>query len=216
MVVILLLSVSSGIRANLLGTPFPMPDYLTPHHLLGQLVLPLLALVLLVFQSRATSQPIREVLFSKDSLRDCIQGLCIGFLLVVSSLVLSVLFTTYLFPRLGLTPPTQPILKALFHPQTTPATRIAIGLISVTCVPFSEEVMCRYCLFDALQQKRTSFLAVLLSSLFFAFLHLHYPVIPIVLLIGITLAILRLKTRSLAPCIIAHATFNALNLLLAS
>jgi uncharacterized protein len=58
--------------------------------------------------------------------------------------------------------------------------------------------------------RRISFaLAALVSSVFFALLHLEPVLLPALLILAVALCVLFVRTVSLLPCFVAHATFNS-------
>ncbi|AHY45669.1 CAAX protease self-immunity [Rubrobacter radiotolerans] len=52
-------------------------------------------------------------------------------------------------------------------------------------------------------------LAAVLSSVFFALLHLEPVILPTLLVFALVLCYILERTKSLLPCIVAHATFNS-------
>lgn len=82
-------------------------------------------------------------------------------------------------------------------------------LSSVILAPICEEIIFRGLLLTALANKLGTKAAVILSSAIFSLIHYYDFVNTIdVFIFGIIMAITFLKTRSLVPCIIAHALFN--------
>jgi membrane protease YdiL (CAAX protease family) len=81
--------------------------------------------------------------------------------------------------------------------------------------PIIEELVFRGVILEGLQIKYSRKTAVLISSLLFAAVHL-YPWHAIVnaFFLALFLSWVMLKTRSLVLCIVAHALFNGLNLVL--
>jgi hypothetical protein len=77
----------------------------------------------------------------------------------------------------------------------------------VVLAPIVEELLFRGLLYRYLRGRTGIVLAVALSALVFAVLHV---VIPPLLVMGIVLAILTERTGSLLPGIVLHATNNAM------
>jgi len=98
------------------------------------------------------------------------------------------------------------ISQQLFSGFATPLGAIAVGLVA----GISEETLFR----GALQPR----LGLLLTSLLFAIIHVQYgfsPATLLVFIIGMVLGWLR-KKSGLVACIVLHASYNIVNLLLAS
>ncbi|MBA4115890.1 MAG: CPBP family intramembrane metalloprotease, partial [Rubrobacter sp.] len=116
-----------------------------------------------------------------------------------------------------------------------PGTAIpAIIAVVVLFGPAVEELIFRGALFGGLYQlgllstrkldknggrkktgERVSFaLAALLSSALFALIHLEPVALPVLFVLAVGLCELYRRTRSLLPCLIAHATFNSFAALL--
>ena len=93
------------------------------------------------------------------------------------------------------------------EPSTALLWLLGVGV--VVLAPIAEEVFFRGMLFAGLRRWAAPWPAVLLSSVIFGITH----VIPIVILpiaaLGVLLAWLVEKRRSLVPAIVAHMTFNA-------
>ena len=84
------------------------------------------------------------------------------------------------------------------------------GISAVLFVPFTEEIIFRGLLFRRLMAKMKPLIAVLLSSVIFASVHVDVAIVyPFVA--GTLLALLYLKSGNLWSCIVAHGTANALS-----
>jgi len=85
-----------------------------------------------------------------------------------------------------------------------------ISLLAIAVMPaLCEEAVVRGILLPSLRTRMPALLAVVLSSLVFALMHDAYRM-PFTFAVGLVLGGLRLRTGSLAPSLIAHATLNAL------
>jgi membrane protease YdiL (CAAX protease family) len=100
--------------------------------------------------------------------------------------------------------------NAKYAPLTTYATLVA----SVLVAPFCEEVFFRGFVFMGLLRGMPLVLAVVLSSLIFAVAHADPGSFVVLFIIGLALAYLRWRTRSLWPGIILHILNNAIGALL--
>lgn len=91
-------------------------------------------------------------------------------------------------------------------------------LILAVCiiVPIIEEVIFRGVIFTRLQLSRVGTKgAVIYTSIIFGILHFQYEIVFMVytLLVGILLAVVRIKTNNLMYCIVLHMIFNSLSTL---
>jgi membrane protease YdiL (CAAX protease family) len=97
--------------------------------------------------------------------------------------------------------------------SASPALRMLLLAVTVCVIPPVEELVFRGALLSGLMRRMSPAWAILASAIIFGCVHLPdfkflwYPV-PALVLLGVLLAWLRLRTRSLWPCIAAHATNN--------
>jgi uncharacterized protein len=73
-----------------------------------------------------------------------------------------------------------------------------------------EELAFRGVILPALNQAMSDTEAVIVSAMMFGILHLAIPALPHLVVIGLILGWLRLRTKSLYPCILMHFTHNGL------
>jgi uncharacterized protein len=126
-------------------------------------------------------------------------------------------FWSSLLRSLGKLVKPQPVLDAISNNDYL-WLQVASIIAAVALIPFAEEYIFRRALFVAIRQKLGPTLATLLSALVFAVAHIYpdpetgqiiyYPVLPI-LCLGVVLAIVYERTRSLYYPIILHALFNS-------
>ncbi len=85
-----------------------------------------------------------------------------------------------------------------------------LGMVIVLMVvaPLTEELLFRGLILRGFMQRYGTVVAVLLSTLLFALIHVNPYQFASAILMGVFLAWLFVRTRSLWPCIIAHALFN--------
>ena len=76
--------------------------------------------------------------------------------------------------------------------------------------PVIEEIYFRGILLSTIKLIIGPFWAVLLSSIYFSIIHLNILVSPTLFVLGITLGIIAILTKSVLPSIILHALFNGL------
>ncbi len=160
-------------------------------------------------------------------------GLLAGFGAVIASLVIAPL-SLYVLDVLGYS--TESSVQGPFKEglsgwvREDPGTSIpAIIAVVILFGPAVEELIFRGAIFGGLYRlsllaarklsknggrketgERVSFaLAALLSSALFALIHLEPVALPVLFVLAVGLCALYRRTRSLLPCLIAHATFNS-------
>jgi membrane protease YdiL (CAAX protease family) len=89
-----------------------------------------------------------------------------------------------------------------------PDVRIAYTIMAVGIAPWVEEFLFRGLMFRAMLPQWGLARATLASAAFFTVLH-PWPAWPMVFLLGAGNALLFARTRSLLPCIVMHACYNA-------
>jgi uncharacterized protein len=93
--------------------------------------------------------------------------------------------------------------------KIAPFTVYGLLLLAVFVAPVCEEVLFRGFLFTGFQRSMPLAWAVILSALIFAAAHNDLPSFPVLFCIGLLLALLRWRTRSLWPGILLHLLNNA-------
>lgn len=88
-------------------------------------------------------------------------------------------------------------------------------LTAVAAAPLFEEFLCRGVVLESLRSRYGVVAAWLVSSIFFAVIHLHPALVVNAFIIGLILAYIYIRSSSLFPGIILHAFNNALALVLA-
>lgn len=107
--------------------------------------------------------------------------------------------------------PQQDVARMLEHAPL--ALKLTLSFVIVCVAPLVEECLFRGVLLMGLMRKLGTPAAVVLSAVIFGCVHLPdfkfawYP-IPVLVLLGLLLAWLRLKSKSLWPALTAHATNN--------
>lgn len=102
---------------------------------------------------------------------------------------------------------------AVMAGKVSPDMRILLALLVVCVAPFVEELVFRGVLLSGLASRMRIGWAMLVSAIVFGCVHLPdfkfawYPV-PALILLGLVLAWLRVRTRSLWPSIMLHAANN--------
>ncbi len=104
-------------------------------------------------------------------------------------------------------------------PETSGASRLAIGVTAIALAPFAEEIFFRgwlfTCIEDELSPARRRWLAPLLGAFAFAAVHPPLSCVPVFLL-GVVASVLFARTRALGPSIVAHVVHNGFALLVAT
>jgi membrane protease YdiL (CAAX protease family) len=96
--------------------------------------------------------------------------------------------------------------QSKFAPLTTYATLLAAVIVA----PFCEEVFFRGFVFPGLRRGMPVGWAIVLSSLLFAVSHADPGSFAVLLIIGLALAIVRWRTRSIWPAILLHTLNNCI------
>jgi membrane protease YdiL (CAAX protease family) len=94
--------------------------------------------------------------------------------------------------------------------KVAPLTTYATLFAAVVIAPFCEEVFFRGFVFPGLRHSMSVGWAILVSSLLFAVAHTDPGSFPVLFVIGLALAYLRLRTRSIWPCITLHMLNNGI------
>ncbi len=86
----------------------------------------------------------------------------------------------------------------------------AMVTLLIVVAPVFEELLCRGMILEAVRAKRGGWIAVCVSSLFFAVLHLHPTSSLNALIVGVILSYIYIRSSSLFAPIILHSFNNAL------
>ncbi len=98
--------------------------------------------------------------------------------------------------------------------------RVAWAFAGVILAPPVEELVFRGALFSGLARSWGHVAAIVVTTVVFALLHLpdvgvYWPAAAAVTLLGLALAIIRVRTGRIAPCIVAHCSYNLVMVLTA-
>lgn len=94
----------------------------------------------------------------------------------------------------------------------TPSSVVMIVIASVFMAPIFEESIYRGVLFNGLKNRYSAIKAILLSALAFMLMHMSPIQVVFQFALGVLSAAIMAKTHRLLPCVIAHATANAVAL----
>lgn len=115
---------------------------------------------------------------------------------------------------LGFDMKAQPIFDCLDDPHISGWVRAALLFCAVGIAPVLEELLFRGVLFSIVLKGRTFLFAALLTSLYFALMHLHAPSLVSLLVLSIGFSAGYAATGSILTPIVMHAIFNLTGLLL--
>ncbi len=102
----------------------------------------------------------------------------------------------------------------LQHSKDAPLTTYATLIASVLVAPFCEEIFFRSFVFMGLLRGMPLIAAIIFSALIFAVAHADFGSFAVLFFIGLALAFLRWRTRSIWPGVILHALNNGIGALL--
>jgi uncharacterized protein len=82
---------------------------------------------------------------------------------------------------------------------------------AVILAPVFEEIACRGLIYTSLRTRLDPWNSALVSAVLFTLPHMYSPIVAMGLFLGaVASAVVYERTRSLLPCIVAHAVNNAL------
>lgn len=107
---------------------------------------------------------------------------------------------------------------AVMAAKAPPGLRVLLALAGIGVAPFVEELVFRGVLLSGLASRMRVGWAIVVSALIFGCAHLPdfkfvWYAIPALVLLGLVLGWLRVKTRSLWPSITLHASYNSVAVL---
>jgi hypothetical protein len=126
------------------------------------------------------------------------------FLALVAYLVLTSIYTVLVDP------PSEQLPSGLEDADTDLALALATGLLLIGIAPLAEEVFFRGFLYQAFRNSYGVLPGALISGLIFGAIHGEFFKLVQLAVLGVILALLFEKTRSLWPPIILHAVNNSL------
>lgn len=111
---------------------------------------------------------------------------------------------THLFPRGA----DELAARADAMSLTTTPRKLAFAVAAVGLGPVSEDLFFRGALFRALRRTEAAALSVATSALAFACFHVDARMLPIALMGGVVLGVLRARTGSVLASLVAHVAYN--------
>lgn len=140
-----------------------------------------------------------------------LRALGLAVVLVVTAMILNYAYATYVIPGIGMQEDMAKILGAI---PRTPINVIGGFFAIAIAAPLVEELLFRGLLQNAFARRMPIWPAILLSSLFFAAVHLQPYAIPGLMSLSIAFGYLYHRTGSLRMNILLHMANNAAALLL--
>lgn len=167
-----------------------------------QAVLMVAAVLLIAFGLRRAAW--RDLGLGSPLLRHWLLGILGGVAMVTMAFAFGWLLGRYTSDL-----PTQPMVEYVLA-YSTPRDILLIGFVVVVLAPLSEELVFRGFIYGGLRKRVGKLLALLLTSLAFAVVHFqfHWAMFSQIMLLGIILALIYEKTRSLIVPILAHSLYN--------
>jgi len=126
------------------------------------------------------------------------------FVALVTYLVLTSIYTVLVDP------PSEQLPNGLEDADQNVLLAVATGMLLIVVAPFAEEVFFRGFLYQAFRNSFGVLPGALLSALIFGAIHLEFFKLVQLAILGVILALLFEKTKSLWPPIILHALNNTL------
>jgi membrane protease YdiL (CAAX protease family) len=131
--------------------------------------------------------------------------------------IFTILAASYLYSAVAqeLNVPVQTNVDELLkRAASEPWTTLATLLVAVIVAPFCEEIFFRGYFFQGLRLRISIWLAVIVSAVIFGLAHGDLGSLALLIVIGLALAIIRWRTRSLWPGMALHMFNNALGALI--
>lgn len=132
-----------------------------------------------------------------------LRGLAIG-LLLVPAISLIGMATRSLINEDFVNPQFQALAPAA---DSLPAA-IAVIALAGFLAPLAEEIAFRGVLFQWLRGRMGLWIAALISAFLFGILHEVPELVPAITVMGVVLALVFVRSGSLWPCVVIHATYN--------
>ncbi|MFI3318892.1 MAG: type II CAAX endopeptidase family protein [Rikenellaceae bacterium] len=107
-----------------------------------------------------------------------------------------------------------PLISIMPSPPEIKGRGVGMILSLLVAAPILEEFLCRGIILESVRRKWGLFVACILSSLFFAVLHMHPTQIINAFVVGLLLSYLYVRTNSIFAPILLHAFNNGLAFLL--
>lgn len=104
------------------------------------------------------------------------------------------------------------IIQIFFNISSSNSIKNPVNILySIFLTPLLEEILFRGFILKGFLKNYNKFTAIIMSSLFFALLHIKLNAVILAFISGILFAYLYIKTKSLISCIFAHFLSNAVH-----
>jgi uncharacterized protein len=144
---------------------------------------------------------------SERTARDVAVGAWAGAAIFVGAAFLVLPVLMFLWELVSGRPPPQ-INQPILPLDPTPAQIVLSVIAVIVAAPLGEELFFRGFLFGSLRSRFSFLPAAGISGLVFGLFHVQPLLVAVMVIVGIALAFLYERRRSLAVCIAAHAIFN--------
>lgn len=142
----------------------------------------------------------------------------ISILLVGLPFVLAIHLTFQLIEQYALadgeTLKHQPAVDSLQNSIKEPFTLTLLIIAAVVMAPIAEEITFRGIFLPYLAKKTNLYLAIIITSLFFALIHFHFTSFVPLTLLGVLFAVGYIYNQNLLGAIVMHSLFNLLNVVM--
>jgi membrane protease YdiL (CAAX protease family) len=117
-------------------------------------------------------------------------------------------------PLLGEPPTASEQLVMGANPSLSPAEIVLLLIDAALVAPFVEELFFRGLVYRHLRGRRSVLVAAIVSAALFAATHFIVPLVPVLFVLGLALARITERYKSLYPAIVVHGLNNGLAVLL--
>lgn len=166
----------------------------------------ILVLALTFFWGRLRLRESSDAAWVRGSKRDLRNGFLAGLLLAPLGLTTAAFFQIFLKPeQFG------PVTSLTLSPG---AHQLFITILGIFIAPFVEELLFRGLIFGGLTYSFGFWWSAILTTAVFTVMHLSeiihfWPNAITISLLGAALLALRVRTKSIGPCIVAHFAYNS-------
>jgi len=135
----------------------------------------------------------------------------LGYAAILPAFYATIALSVWLMSLFSIGPTPNPIIPALRQAGTGWFTWVAVFVITIFG-PFTEEVFFRGYLYPAMRRRLSVWPAILINGFLFSIIHVSITDFLPILLLGVALAFLFEKTRSLVSCTAFHVLNNSLQM----
>jgi len=198
---------------NLVAKQFTGSEMRDQATVAGTTILHAAIVVLPMIFVRASGGSFRQMGFTLQHWGQNLLHGVLGYLAVLPAFYLAILVSYTLVSSLGIPQQQNPILDSLAEPSSLWFRVLVVGITAVAG-PFAEEVFFRGFLYPAMRRRLTVAKAVVLNGILFAAIHVSAVDFLPIMVLGMGMAFLFEKTRSLVGCTTFHVVNNSLRMLI--